>query len=85
MTSTYQVDLTELMKVVDDVRHDRRMTWAEVAEELGITRQYMSRLKTGKTDQPPIRVYVSILNWLNLTDIETGRLVKRLTVIKENS
>lgn len=83
MTSTFQVDLTALMEVVDDTRHKRRMTWADVAEELGITRQYMSRLKTGKADQPPIRTYVSILQWLGLSPSALGELVQRTTVPTE--
>lgn len=81
----YEIDTAELMRLVDDHRHAQRTTWRKVAEETGLSYQTLSMLKTGAKDQPHLGTFLALLDWLPLTETEKGRLMNRLTLIKENS
>lgn len=85
MNNRCRVDLPKLMELVEEARWDRRMSWAEVAEEIGFERAYMSKLVNGAVDSPSSDRLLSLLHWLKLTDVELGRLVQRITVTKEDS
>jgi transcriptional regulator with XRE-family HTH domain len=74
------IDLPALMRVVDDKRHDRRITWRQVAEETGITPSNMSRMRHGKIG-PNLDTFAKLLHWLSLSPQELGELMK--TIIRE--
>lgn len=84
MNNRRRVDLPKLMELVEEARWDRRMSWAEVAEEIGFDRPYMSRLVNGAIDQPSGPVLLSLLHWLETDVTRLGGLVQDIT-LKEDS
>lgn len=84
MNNRCRVDLPKLMELVEEARWDRRMSWAEVAEEIGFDRPYMSRLVNGAIDQPSGPVLLSLLHWLETDVTRLGGLVQDIT-LKEDS
>lgn len=81
----YEIDTAELMRLVDDHRHAQRITWRKVAEETGLSYQTLSQFKTGAKEQPSLSSFLALIDWLPLTEAHKGRLMNRLTVIKEET
>lgn len=72
-----QLDITTLIDTIDDERHARRLTWKQVAEQIGVAPTTMSRFKS-QGDQPGTAVLVSMLRWLNFDDDRLGTLVNKI-------
>lgn len=74
------IDLPTLMRVVDDKRHDRRLTWKQVADETGIDHTNISHMKQGRRGMST-DTFVSLLHWLDLSPQELWELLD--TIIRE--
>ncbi len=73
------IDLPTLMRVVDDKRHDRRLTWKQVAEEIGISPNSLSQLKLGN-NSIGTNTFVSLLHWLDLLPQELWELMTTIII-----
>jgi DNA-binding Xre family transcriptional regulator len=83
MDSRCKIDITTLMDVVDAIRHDRWMTWVEVAQEVGISPAHISNMRTGRQTDTQSSILLSILRWLSMPPMELGILVQQITIHKE--
>jgi transcriptional regulator with XRE-family HTH domain len=82
---SHDIDVPLLLEVVDEARFARStrlqtVTWRSIADQVGISSNYMDALKQGRKDRPSAATVVSLLMWLDLPDDELGRLVRRITV-----
>jgi transcriptional regulator with XRE-family HTH domain len=66
--STYQLDVPELRRRLDQKRRERGLDWKQVAAATGVSASTFSRLADGK--RPDADALVTLLVWLDLdTDI----------------
>jgi hypothetical protein len=60
--STYRVNCAELVRLLEDERCERGVSWNRLAEETGLARSTFTRLKAGGA--PDAHALLSLLEWL---------------------
>jgi transcriptional regulator with XRE-family HTH domain len=71
--SSYQLDVPELRRRLDQRRRERGLDWKQVAAATGVSASTFSRLADGK--RPDADALVTLLVWLDL-DTDVALLIK---------
>jgi transcriptional regulator with XRE-family HTH domain len=60
------MEFYEIAKSIKDSRKEKKITQSELAKQVGITRQTLSKLEKGSIDKVSLQLFIKILEGLDL-------------------